>query len=73
MALLALGYPLATLWVTVVTGNHLTIDGVAAFALLAVAAGVTIRFPSQRPERLPRHRAADRPAARALAPQIGVD
>jgi hypothetical protein len=49
---LALGYPLATLWVTIVTGNHFTIDGVAAFVLLAVAAGVTIRFPSQRPERM---------------------
>jgi PAP2 superfamily len=70
---LALGYPLATLWVTVVTGNHFTIDGVAAFVLLAVAAGVTIRFPSQRPERVLGQAAAARPAALALAPQVGAD
>ena len=70
---LALAYPVATLWVTIVTGNHFTIDGVAAFVLLAVAAGVTISFPSQRPERLQRHVAAVRPAAVALAPQVGVD
>jgi membrane-associated phospholipid phosphatase len=70
---LALGYPLATLWVTVVTGNHFTIYGVAAFVLLAVAAGVTIRFPSQRPERVLGQAAAARPAALALAPQVGAD
>jgi hypothetical protein len=70
---LALGYPLATLWVTVVTGNHFTIDGVAAFVLLAVAAGVTIWFPSQRPERVLGRVTAARPAAPALAPQVGVD
>ena len=51
---LAIAYPLATLWVVVVTGNHFIIDGVAAVILLAVAAGVTICFPSQRPERLTR-------------------
>ena len=48
---LALGYPLVTLWVVVVTGNHFIIDGVAAVVLLAIAAGVAWLFPSQRPGR----------------------
>lgn len=46
---LALAYPLVTLWVVVVTGNHFIIDGAVAILLLAAAAGVTIAIPSQRP------------------------
>lgn len=48
---LALLYPVATMWVVVVTGNHFIIDGIASIALLAVAVGVTMLFPSQRPRR----------------------
>jgi hypothetical protein len=33
----------------VVTGNHFLIDGVAAVVLLGLAAGITMLFPSQRP------------------------
>jgi hypothetical protein len=46
---LALLYPLLTLWVVVVTGNHFIIDGVAAILLLGLAVGITWLFPSQRP------------------------
>jgi hypothetical protein len=46
---LALLYPVATLWVVVVTGNHFIIDGVASVVLLGVAVGITMLFPSQRP------------------------
>lgn len=49
---LVLAYPLATLWVVVVTGNHFILDGVVAIILLAGAVGVTLAFPSQRPERM---------------------
>ena len=48
---LAVLYPLATLWVVVVTGNHFIIDGVVAYILLAAAAAITCLFPSQRPVR----------------------
>jgi hypothetical protein len=48
---LAVLYPLATLWVVVVTGNHFIIDGVVAYILLAAAAGIACIFPSQRPVR----------------------
>ncbi|MEY4136986.1 MAG: hypothetical protein RL205_1114 [Actinomycetota bacterium] len=48
---LAVIYPIATLWVVVVTGNHFIIDGVVAYLLLAAAAGITCLFPSQRPVR----------------------
>ena len=67
---LALAHPLITLWVVVVTGNHFTIDGVAAFLLLAVVAGVTVWFPSQRPERLRRRWAVAPPPEPALAPSV---
>jgi hypothetical protein len=46
---LALLYPLVTLWVVVVTGNHFIIDGVVSILLLAVSVGITVIFPSQRP------------------------
>lgn len=46
---LALLYPVATMWVVVVTGNHFIIDGVASVLLLGVAVGITMLFPSQRP------------------------
>ena len=46
---LALAYPAATLWVVIVTGNHFIIDGVVAVIILAVAAGITLLIPSQRP------------------------
>lgn len=49
---LVIGYPVATLWVVVVTGNHFIIDGVVAVVLLGGAVAVTLAFPSQRPERL---------------------
>jgi hypothetical protein len=49
---LALLYPIATLWVVVVTGNHFIIDGVASVVLLGVAVGITLLFPSQRPPRV---------------------
>ena len=48
---LAIAYPVATLWVVVVTGNHFILDGLVAVALLGVAVGVTWAFPSQRPRR----------------------
>jgi hypothetical protein len=50
----ALAYPVMTLWVVVVTGNHFVLDGVVAVALLGIAAGVTLCFPSQRPRRVVR-------------------
>ena len=53
---LAVLYPLATLWVVVVTGNHFIIDGVVAYILLAAAAAITCLFPSQRPVRWSRSR-----------------
>lgn len=46
---LALLYPAATLWVVIVTGNHFIIDGIVSVIVLAVAAGVTMLIPSQRP------------------------
>jgi len=49
---LVIAYPLVTLWVVVVTGNHFIIDGVVAIILLAGAVAVTLAIPSQRPERL---------------------
>jgi PAP2 superfamily len=49
---LVLVYPLATLWVVVVTGNHFIIDGVASVVLLGMAVGITMLFPSQRPHRV---------------------
>ena len=48
---LAVLYPVATLWVVVVTGNHFIIDGVVAYLLLAAAVGIACVFPSQRPVR----------------------
>ncbi len=48
---LVLAYPVATLWVVVVTGNHFILDGVVALLLLAASAGVALAMPSQRPER----------------------
>lgn len=48
---LALIYPVMTMWVVVVTGNHFIMDGAVALALLAVAVGITLLFPSQRPRR----------------------
>jgi len=51
---LAIAYPLVTLWVVVVTGNHFILDGVVSVILLAFAVGVTLLFPSQRPERIAR-------------------
>lgn len=48
---LALLYPLATLWVVIVTGNHFILDGLVAIALLGVSAGIALCFPSQRPTR----------------------
>jgi PAP2 superfamily len=46
---LAVLYPLVTLWAVVVTGNHFIIDGVVSVLLLAVAAGIAMAIPSQRP------------------------
>jgi hypothetical protein len=54
-------YPLATLWVVVVTGNHFIIDGVVAYILLAAAAAITCIFPSQRPVRWSRNKAKAEP------------
>jgi membrane-associated phospholipid phosphatase len=47
---LAVGYPLVTMWVVIVTGNHFTIDGIAAIGILAAAATACL-WPSQRPSR----------------------
>jgi hypothetical protein len=58
---LAVLYPLATLWVVVVTGNHFIIDGLVSYVLLAAAVGVTCLFPSQRPVRWSRERDAVEP------------
>jgi hypothetical protein len=58
---LAVLYPLATLWVVVVTGNHFIIDGVVAYILLAAAAGITCLFPSQRPERWSKYKGGAEP------------
>ncbi len=46
---LAVGYPLVTMWVVIVTGNHFTIDGIAAIGILAAAAATACLWPSQRP------------------------
>jgi hypothetical protein len=54
-------YPLATLWVVVVTGNHFIIDGVVAYILLAAAAAIACIFPSQRPARWSRNKSAVEP------------
>lgn len=48
---LAIAYPLLTLFVVVVTGNHFVLDGVAALVLLGIAVAITLAFPSQRPSR----------------------
>jgi len=48
---LALIYPLLTLWVVVVTGNHFILDGVVAVILLGIAVSITLSIPSQRPRR----------------------
>ena len=58
---LALLYPLTTLWVVVVTGNHFIIDGVVAYILLAAAAAITCLFPSQRPVRWSRSASGQQP------------
>jgi len=64
---LALLYPITTLWVVIVTGNHFILDGLVAIILLGVAAGLTLLFPSQRPSRMaPRATVADDPTT---APQ----
>jgi len=49
---LSLAYPIATLWVVVVTGNHFLLDAVVAVLLLGAARAVTLAFPSQRPTRM---------------------
>lgn len=49
---LSLAYPLMTLWVVVVTGNHFILDGAVAVALLVVCVAIALAFPSQRPQRL---------------------
>ncbi len=64
---IALAYPAVTLWVVVVTGNHFILDGVVAVALLGIAVGVTLAFPSQRPRRLVR---ATVPAPAAPPPGV---
>jgi hypothetical protein len=58
---LALLYPIATLWVVVVTGNHFIIDGVASLVLLGIAVGITMLFPSQRPHQVPHEDEAAEP------------
>lgn len=58
---LAVLYPLATLWVVVVTGNHFIIDGVVSYILLAAAAAITCLFPSQRPVRWSRNKGGGEP------------
>jgi hypothetical protein len=65
---LAVLYPILTLWVVVVTGNHFIIDGVAAMVLLGVSAGITLLFPSQRPP----HRAASESAMPALEQEVAA-
>ncbi len=75
---LALLYPVATLWVVVVTGNHFIIDGVASVLLLGVAVGITMLFPSQRPRapqnRLrPPNRSAFGPDRRPRGPGVSGD
>ena len=59
---LALAYPVATMWVVVVTGNHFIIDGAASVLLLGVAVGITWLFPSQRPKRLSAEPSAPSPS-----------
>jgi hypothetical protein len=49
---LVVGYPVATTWVVVVTGNHFLVDAVVAVILLAAACAATVALPSQRPRRL---------------------
>ncbi len=51
---LVIAYPLLPLWVVVVTGNHVILDGVVSVILLGAAAAVMLAFPSQRPERVSR-------------------
>ena len=71
---LAVLYPLATLWVVVVTGNHFIIDGVVAYALLAMGAGIACLFPSQRPVRWQRDSELTlQPEAAAEAPRPSED
>lgn len=62
----ALAYPLLTLWVIVVTGNHFILDAVAALALLVIAVGITVLFPSQRPGRWPQRQSGDSSKAQLL-------
>ena len=47
----AAAYPLVTLLVVVVTGNHYWLDGVVGVALLAVAIAAVRRIPDRRPVR----------------------
>ena len=63
---LALVYPFATLWVVVVTGNHFIIDGVASVALLGVAVGITMLFPSQRPHQVSGARSDPEPSPKSF-------
>ncbi len=60
---LAVAYPIATIWVVVVTGNHYLLDGAVAIVLLAVAVAVALAIESQRPTML-------RPAARRDAAPV---
>ena len=64
---LAVAYPVTTMWVVVVTGNHFLIDGWVAIAVLALAAAATYAVPSQRPTRVRLHgsRTPTRQALRA--------
>jgi hypothetical protein len=70
---LAIAYPVVTLWVVVVTGNHFILDGVVSVILLAFAVGVTLLFPSQRPERLARLFAPAEPVDAAPAQDVMSD
>jgi hypothetical protein len=63
-------YPLATLWVVVVTGNHFIIDGVVAYVLLAAAAAIACIFPSQRPVRWSRNKSAVQPFPGGSEPSV---
>lgn len=63
-------YPLATLWVVVVTGNHFIIDGVVAYILLAAGAAIACIFPSQRPVRWSRNKSAVEPFPGGSEPTV---
>jgi PAP2 superfamily len=70
---LVIAYPIVTLWVVVVTGNHFILDGVVSVILLAFAVGVTLLFPSQRPERLARLFGPDEPVGIAAPVEVMSD